>query len=281
MTSVLGIYNMDIAVTSSATLSTPTIEVAMVVDNSNSMNPHLKQLQKALTAVVETLAPDGSDPEVTFSVIPYSTYVNVGVSNKEESWLSFDEADKTLWEGCVGSRDYPLDLNDTDDTAIPAVSGVTCNPVEMLPLTSDVDAIEEWIDALSTKGDDTYTGAGLIWGFRALSDREPFTEAKPYGEAEKVIIFLTDAYSTVGPSYPKHNNESDVADDIWREQCTNIKAADITLYTIAFQTDGTREAQLAECATSSSHAFTADNSNQLKTAFENIAAKLARIYLSQ
>jgi hypothetical protein len=272
---------MDIAVTSSASVSTPTIEVAMVIDNSSSMRTHLKQLQKALTAVVDTLAPDGTDPDVTFSVIPFSTYVNVGVSNKEESWLSFDEADKTLWEGCVGSRDYPLDLDDTGDTPIPAVSGVTCNPMEMLPLTSDVDMVADWIDSLTTEVSDTYTGAGLIWGFRALSEREPLSEAKPYGESEKVIIFLTDAFSTVGPSYPKHDTEDDVGDNIWQEQCTNIKAADITLYTIAFQTDGTREAWLAECATSSSHAFTADNSNQLKTAFEDIAAKLARIYLSQ
>ncbi len=151
----------------------------------------------------------------------------------------------------------------------------------MLPLTSDVDTIEEWIDDLSTEGDDTYTGAGLIWGYRALSEREPFTEAKPYGEAEKVIIFMTDAYSSVGPSYPKHDNEDDVGEDIWQEQCTNIKAAGITLYTIAFQTGGSQQAMLAECATSTSHALTADNSSQLKDAFEDIATKLARIYLSQ
>jgi hypothetical protein len=207
--------------------------------------------------------------------------VNIGVSNKNQSWLSFDEADKSKWEGCVGSRDYPLDLDDSDNTPIPAVSGVTCNPIEMLPLTSDVDTIEDWIDDLTTKVDDTYTGAGLIWGFRALSEREPFTEAKPYGDAEKVIIFLTDAYSSVGPSYPKHDNEDDVGDDIWQTQCTNIKAADIRIYTIAFQTGGSQQTALAKCATSSSHAFTAENSSQLKDAFEDIATKLARIYLSQ
>jgi len=281
LTTFLGIYDMDIAVTSSASVSTPTIEVAVVIDNSSSMRPHLRQLQQALTSVVETLAPDGTDPDVTFAVIPYSAYVNIGVSNKNQSWLSFDDADRSAWEGCVGSRDYPLDLNDTGDTPIPAVSAVECNPVEMLPLTSDVDTIEEWIDDLSTEGDETYTGAGLIWGYRALSEREPFTEAKPYGEAQKVIIFMTDAYSSVGPSYPKHDNEDNVGDDIWQDQCTNIKAAGITLYTIAFQTGTDQQTMLAECATSSNHALTADNSSQLKNAFEDIAAKLARIYLSQ
>jgi Flp pilus assembly protein TadG len=151
ITSLLGFYSMDIAVTSSAAMSSPTIEVAMVIDNSSSMKPHLKQLQKALTSVVDTLTPEGTDPDVTFAVIPYSTYVNVGVSNKNKSWLSFAKADKKKWEGCVGSRDYPLDLDDTDDTAIPAVSGVTCNPTEMLPLTSDVDTVNDWIDDLTTE----------------------------------------------------------------------------------------------------------------------------------
>jgi Flp pilus assembly protein TadG len=281
LTTFLGIYDMDIAVTSAATISTPTIEVAMVIDNSSSMRTHLTQLRKALTSVIETLAPDGTDPDVEFAIIPYSTYVNVGLSNKSKSWLSFSDADETKWKGCVGSRDYPLDLDDTDDTPIPAVSGVTCNSIEMLPLSSDVDAVEEWIDDLSAEVDDTYTGAGLIWGFRALSEREPFTEAKPYGEADKVIIFLTDAISSVGPSYPKHDNENDVGEDIWQQQCSNIKAAGITLYTIAFQTGTDQQTNLAECATSSSHAFTADNSSQLKNAFEDIAAKLARVYLSQ
>src|SRR5262245_10851199 len=37
LTTVLGIYDMDIAVKSAATISTPTIEVAMVIDNSSSM----------------------------------------------------------------------------------------------------------------------------------------------------------------------------------------------------------------------------------------------------
>jgi Flp pilus assembly protein TadG len=281
ITGLLGIESMEIAVTSSAKISSPTIEVAMVIDNSSSMNTHLKQLQKALTTVVETLAPNGTDPDVTFALVPYSTYVNVGLSNKNKSWLSFAEAEKSKWDGCVGSRDYPLDLDDSDNTAIPAVSGITCNPTEMLPLTSDVDTITDWIDDLTAEVNDTYTGAGLIWGYRALSEREPLTEAKPYGDSQKVIIFLTDAISTMGPSYPKHDNENDTASEVWQTQCTNIKAAGITLYTIAFQTGTTQEAQLTSCATSSSHAFTADNSSELKNAFADIAAKLAPIYLSE
>jgi hypothetical protein len=213
--------------------------------------------------------------------VPYSVYTNVGVSNKTASWLLLAAEDAATWQGCVGSRNYPLELNDSDTTPIPAVSVSNCNPTPLLPLTSDTETVKSWISGLEAKIDDSYTGAGLIWGWRALSETEPFDEAKPYGEPQKVIIFLTDARSSMGPSYPKHNNEDDVADSVWGAQCTNIKAQDITLYTIAFEADTTRAQQLRDCATSSAHAFTADNASELKSAFEDIAKKLATVYLSQ
>jgi hypothetical protein len=279
LTSVLGFDGLDITVDSTASIASTTIEVAMVIDNSSSMRSHLNQLKAALTSVVDILSANAGE-EVSFAVIPYSTYVNVGLGNRNQPWLSFDEADEAAWQGCVGSRDYPLDLDDEDNTPVPAVSGVNCNPTELLPLTSDVDTTKAWIDSLTTEVSDTYTGAGLVWGWRALTASEPFTEAKAYGEAQKVIIFLTDAFSTMGPSFPKHDSEDETADNIWQAQCTNIKAEGIVLYTIAYQTSNDRERWLAQCSTSQSHAFTADNSAQLKSAFEDIAAKLATVYLS-
>jgi Flp pilus assembly protein TadG len=280
LTSILGFDTLEIVVNSTATIASETIEIAMVIDNSSSMRPHLNQLKQALISVVDTLSPDGSNENVSFAVIPYSTYVNVGVSNKNQSWLSFDEADVDDWEGCVGSRDYPLELDDDDGTPIPAVSNVNCNPTEILPLTSDATVTKSWIDSLTAEVMDTYTGAGLVWGWRALSDNEPYTEARRYGEVQKVIIFLTDAFSTVGPSYPKHNDDDNMAEYVWQTQCTNIKAKGIVLYTIAYQTSNDRERWLSDCATSASHALTADNSAELKSAFEDIAAKLATVYLS-
>ncbi|HYN00133.1 MAG TPA: hypothetical protein VET25_10335, partial [Aestuariivirgaceae bacterium] len=155
---VLGFQTMDVSVRSTATLDQMTIEIAMVVDNSSSMHPHLATLKNALEAVVDTLAPDGSDPDVSFAVVPYSSYVNVGIANKTKSRLSLSAADEPSWEGCVGSRNYPLELDDSDNTPIPAVSGVKCNPTALLPLTSDVDTVKLWIDNLEAKVDDTFTG---------------------------------------------------------------------------------------------------------------------------
>jgi Flp pilus assembly protein TadG len=279
---ILGFENMEVNATSTATISNPTLEVAMVIDNSSSMVPHLSTLKNALESVIDILATDTSMAEKSFAVVPYSLYANVGTSNSTQSWLSLAPADAATWKGCVGSRNYPLELNDSDySTPIPAVVASNCNPTPLLPLTSDTATAKSWISGLEAKVDDSFTGAGLIWGWRVLSEDAPFTEAKPYGDAQKVIIFLTDAKSSMGPSYPKHNNEDNVADTVWQAQCTNIKARDIVLYTIAFDADSDREQQLEDCATSSAHAFTAGNASELKTAFEEIAKKLATVYLSQ
>ncbi|MGH6875119.1 MAG: TadE/TadG family type IV pilus assembly protein, partial [Aestuariivirgaceae bacterium] len=170
---ILGISEIAIHVSSTATASQNVIEVAMVIDNSSSMQSHLALLKESMLAVVETL--DNSlVGEVSFAVVPYSVYVNVGTSNKNKSWLSFSGVDKNSWAGCVGSRDYPLELEDSDSTPIPAISSSLCNPTAMLPLTSNVNQVENWIADIQAEVNDTYMASGLIWGVRALSEREPF-----------------------------------------------------------------------------------------------------------
>jgi hypothetical protein len=209
--------------------------------------------------------------------------VNVGTSNKNKSWLSFSGVDKKSWTGCVGSRDYPLELEDSDSTAIPTVTTSLCNPTELLPLTSDVSKVEDWISDLEAEIDDTYMASGLIWGVRVLSERDPFDEGTPDGEAQKIIIFLTDGYSTLGTSYPQHESEDNAGDamGIVSAQCTNAKNQGITIYTVAFGAAKDGEAMLRDCATSTAHAYVADSAGALVTAFAAIAAKLSTVYLSQ
>jgi Flp pilus assembly protein TadG len=280
---VLGIQEIAIHVTSTATAPDKSIEVAMVIDNSSSMRSHLSLLRESLLAVVETLALSPIAGDVKFAVVPYSIYVNVGTSNKNKSWLAFTGVDKSTWEGCVGSRDYPLELEDSDSTPIPAIDSSRCNPTALLPLTDDVDDVKSWIDDLEAEVDDTYMASGLIWGVRALSERDPLDEGAADGDTEKILIFLTDGYSTVGPSYPKHENEDTAGDafGILEDQCTNAKAQGITIYTVAFEASSYNKGVLERCASSSSHAYEASAASDLVTAFSAIAAKLSTIYLSQ
>jgi Flp pilus assembly protein TadG len=279
---ILGIKEIGVHVSSTATASQNNIEVAMVIDNSSSMRSNLDLLKSSLLAVVETLN-NSLSSDVKYAIIPYSIYVNVGTSNKDESWMSFSGVDKASWTGCVGSRDYPLELSDSDSTPIPAVTTSRCNPTSLLPLTSDVDQVENWITGLEAEVDDTYMASGLIWGVRALSEREPLDEGAPNGTAQKILIFLTDGYSTVGPSYPGHEDEdtSGIALDILAAQCASAKAQGITIYTVAFTAGTEEKEQLRNCASSTAHAYETESASGLVTAFAAIATKLSKVYLSQ
>jgi Flp pilus assembly protein TadG len=279
---ILGIKEIGVRVSSTATASIDKIEVAMVIDNSSSMRSNLDLLKNSLLSVVETLN-NSLSSDIKYAIVPYSIYVNVGTSNKDESWLSFDGVDKASWTGCVGSRDYPLELSDSDSTPIPAVATSRCNPTSLLPLTSDVNQVENWITDLEAEVDDTYMASGLIWGVRALSKREPLDEGAADGEAQKILIFLTDGYSTVGPSYPGQEDEDTSGDalDIVAAQCASAKAQGITIYVVAFGA-GTDEMNiLRACATSTAHVYEADSAGDLVTAFTAIATKLSKVYLSQ
>ncbi|MGQ0456405.1 MAG: hypothetical protein ACT4OU_05015 [Hyphomicrobium sp.] len=84
------------------------------------------------------------------------------------------------WRGCVGSRVYPLEMIDADySLTIPGLMNAYC-PQTITPLTSDVSALKADIDSMWASGN-TYIPTGLIWGWRVLSDVEPYSEASSYG----------------------------------------------------------------------------------------------------
>lgn len=166
------------------------------------------------------------------------------------------------WNGCVGSRDYPLEtMDDRYDVKIPGIMDVTCGtPIQ--ELTSDTGRVRTVISGLATKGE-TYLPAGLIWGWRMLSPGEPLQAAPPaVGGARKFMIVVTDGRNTLGPTYPAHgayDGAGAAADRLTRETCNNI-AADRTngvkVFTIAFEMDGLdAKAILQDCANRTGGAF--------------------------
>jgi hypothetical protein len=68
-----------------------------------------------------------------------------------------------------------------------------------------------------------------------------------------------------------------------RALCTAMKAKGIVVYTIGFQLGGNQTAidTLNQCATEPGKFYTADNGDQLKQAFRDIALKLTSLYLSK
>lgn len=283
----VGIRKLDIDVRSTVKLGErPYIEVAMALDNTGSMNANNKigALRNAASELINTVF-EPSNAGVKVGLVPFAQYVNVGAGNAGAAWLTGAGAG---WAGCVGSRSYPLNVEDADETAQkePALSGVPCPGARILPLTDDKQTALDAVAAMTANGN-TYIPAGLSWGWKLLSPGAPFTEGVDKSELDrrggiKALIVLTDGENTRAPSYPAHNSANkSLADTLTRETCANIKADGVQIYAIAFNvTDPSTRALLEECSSSSAHYFDAGDSQALLDAFRRIGATLRNLSIA-
>jgi Flp pilus assembly protein TadG len=344
-----GIDNVDVSVTSQIELASENVELALVLDVTDSMaGSKIEALKTSANSLIDkAYANEASADHVKIAIVPFADYVNVGELHRNAPWMSvpldseetretcidnyrevtgttncrivpytydrdgvsvtvdthvcdyeygppenrcFTNTYYTRWYGCAASRDYPLDVNDTDwDVPVPGAMNVSCGAPGMR-LTNDVDALKQRINDITTFGN-TYMPAGLFWGWAVLSPGEPFTEARQYGEkidgvpVQKVMVLMTDGANTRSPIYGNDNHAgSDVtlANQRTAELCTNIKGKGIKIYTVAFEVaEPTIKNILRDCASSPSNFFDAEDSGELQTAFENIGANLSPLRIAR
>ena len=270
-------------------------EIAMVLDTTGSMaGSKLDTLKDAAKTLIDDSlkANDNSaSPLVKIGIVPFAQYVNVGVSRRTASWISVPADSGTeTFHGCVGSRNYPDNVHDQnyDTDPIPGLMNITC-PSEITDLTTNQDTLDSAVDALYASGY-TYIGAGLTWGWRMVSPDAPLTKGIAYEnmdnqklKTKKFVILMTDGENTRAPSYPKHDSTSNaLANDLTQEVCTNIKASNIEVFTVAFQvTDATTLKMLQTCASSKNYAFNAQDSGALVMAFQSISNQISRLRLAE
>lgn len=192
------------------------------------------------------------------------------------------------WNGCAGSRNYPLNtLDDQYSTPIPGLMNVWC-PAPLTPLTKDKTVLKDQINALNATGE-TFIPSGLIWGWRVLSSQEPFSEAVPYGQqvsgkqVRKIMVLMTDGANTKSPTYP-YNDGGDVtlANKLTTELCANVKAKGIEIFTIAFDvSDAGIKDILRGCASSADKHFDAASESALLTAFQTVAKDMMPLHIAK
>ncbi|MGF1542988.1 MAG: pilus assembly protein TadG-related protein [Parvularculaceae bacterium] len=294
------------AVASEATL-TPSgpVEVVMALDNSGSMddNGKLAQLRDAANLLVTEITSKGSGIH-QIGLVPFAEYVSVGTLNAGQSWVSstlYEENGDTAtgsWDGCVGSRDSPLDIQDLGFTSDPAprikVSTTDGCPRPIQPLTTNVATITSQINAMSPDGS-TYIPAGLMWALRTISNAAPFTEGRTTADVAaldgvKAVVLLTDGQNRRVPAYPGHidfdsdgvPNSVTIANALTTDACNAVKTADVRLYTIAFQvSDSTTRDLLESCASDDGGYYNAGDDVALQNAFASIANDIIRISISR
>ncbi len=338
---------------------TPT-EIVFVLDTTDSMEgDRIINLKAATNSILDEINNRSPRPGmVKVGIVPFGQYVNVGLSNRNQSWLDVrpdyqepivtscsmqrvvigeqncrmesypaspstpdytcvrDGRSRTCpgspgypagssrvcdpvysanlqnvctpsggymvrWDGCVGSRAYPLETSDSRyDVRIPGILGISCGtPIQNL--TTDISTVRSTINSLTTMGE-TYLPAGLIWGWRMLSPGEPLNAAPTTGTGtRKFMILVTDGRNTRSPNYPMHEGTDNVlADQLTRETCTNIsreRSNPIQVSTIAFEMDGLEAKRiLQQCASLTGGQFhDAANASRLR---ESLGAVIDSIF---
>ncbi len=303
-TSILGVAGKDyipftIETEAKAKPAGP-VEVAMVLDNTGSMaGDKLTALEDAAELLVNALFRDAS-LDVRIGLVPFGVYANIGTEKAVEDWVELvagsgggdddddDDDGGATWNGCVGSRNYPLNKDDFVDSVdpVPGIVGAGC-PQPMLALTSTKSSVTTRIDAMTARGN-TYIPGGLVWGRRILSGKEPFPEGRTYEEINtekgvKALILLTDGANTVSASYPDHDGDSVYdANAIVSKLCEEIKTDEVRIYTIAFEVDDTdTQTMLNDCASLDGGYFDAADSVQLEAAFSAITTDLLQLSISK
>lgn len=263
------------------------INFSLVLDTTASMgtNGRIQSLMTAGNRLIDLLE-DIDNDQFHVSVVPFSTHVNVGISNQNANWLQVPT--NGTWNGCVGSRLGAQALNPNfDGSPIIGTTG-TCAR-ELLPLTDNLQQVRTRLNDLVPNGR-TYLPAGLMWGWRTLTNSEPFTEAQATNvagkEARKVMLFMTDGANTlkqIGTDHGATNfAQTQAAANIQTSAvCDAAKTDGVEIYTISLEiTDATTLQLMEDCATSPAHAFDAQSESELVRAFEEIGRELGRLRLT-
>jgi Flp pilus assembly protein TadG len=302
-TKVFGQQTLNINVSSEVLWGIKKLELALALDNTGSMaqSSKMTELKKAVHSLLDTMQKAAKTPgDIKVAIIPFDTTVNIGTTYKDQPWYDIGSLDcngwasgsgcnstnwKNYWEGCVRDRTQPYDVQDTSpstsnsNTLYPVYDCGTLTKI--MPLSYDWTALNSKVDAMQPNG---YTNVtiGLVWAWHALTSNTPLTEAAaPAPDLDKVIILLTDGENT--ESWNNSNNTKitspSTIDARTSAACTNIKAANIRIYTVRV-IDG-NASLLQGCATNPTMYFDVQNATQLNSVFTSIAQNLANLRIAK
>jgi len=176
---IVGVDDINFDLKSRTIAGAATYEVALVLDNSGSMQgSKLSTLKTAARDLINSLFElNSSNPQpdpVKVAIIPFAASVNIGANNANQSWMDQDGASPVAginhdwddddpntmaftsrfdlydsmngvdWLGCVEARPYPYDVDDTTPT--PSTPATLFNPMFAPDEPDDVSGIDDDYD---------------------------------------------------------------------------------------------------------------------------------------
>jgi Flp pilus assembly protein TadG len=316
---MVGFPQMTINGGSTTTWGSTRMRIAMALDVTGSMasSNKMTEMKKAAKSLVDTLSSASRMTEdVYISIVPFAQMVNVGSSNKDASWLKWDDwddsngywtyknnkwvwqtADHSGWNGCVTDRDQPYDTtNDaptSSSTRYPANQYNAC-PDPILGMTTAYGAtntqkLKDKIDDLSPNGA-TNQSIGMAWAWRTLQvGGDPFpapTKDSNYKYTDAIIL-LSDGDNTKNRWYGNGSSNSPEVDARQKILCDNIKAEMVdgkrktTIYTIQVNTDGGPDFAVLKYCADSGQFFATTTATGIATAFQAIGNSLNALRVSR
>lgn len=205
---------------------------------------------------------------------------------------------------------YNDDTPDSDYSSFIERGPNAACPEPIVPLTGNRAALDTAITNLRSVGaSGTNSAMGMAWGWRVLSPGAPFTEGLPYSpdDTRKIIILMTDGendvtrqsnnynradygaygYLSLGRLGNNRNQARNRLDDKLEEVCQEVarNGREILVYTVMFDPGGGLSGAMRnlyrDCATEPEMFFEASSSADLVTTFNDIAADIRRLRLTQ
>ena len=249
----------------------------------------------------------------------YSTYTSGGDAHCVVSgcdYFAFQNASANSWRvfpasNCVSERVSSNQYTDASPgTAYVGLnypsSANACPAVGVVPLTTDGDYLNGRIASLQAAGS-TAGQIGLAWGWYMISPNwaslfSGSEQGASYSAPEtlKIVVLMTDgAFNTGycnGVISADSNSGAGAASerincnatngqpfDQARALCTAMKNQDIIIYTVGFGigSDASASDFMEDCATSSDHAYSADDGEELIAAFNSIAASITQLRITR
>lgn len=257
---VMGMDRMNISTEAHGTSGGKNIELALVLDNTGSMNEVVKgrrkidELKSASLDLLSILQKSTtSADQIKVSIVPFDTQVRVdAATHRNADWLRIDSRDRSGWQGYVMDRDWDSSRGinyDVSDAVVDKIYPATLYPsvlglrgsdelATIRPLTSVSSGYQMLKDTVGVMrpGGCTNITIGAAWGMAALSKGEPLSEAAaPSNGLEKILMIVTDGDNTKNRfdgDCREGTSASKKIDSRTELACANAKAAGIRVITV-------------------------------------------------
>ncbi len=253
---------------------------------------------------IDDSKPSLSNVSATFSGTATAQCLEYGCARtfREEDTASY-MASTCLVERPPGTEAYTDASPSGAGLGIYYTSDGSCTTTNYVtPLTSNKTRLNTAIDNLSTGGA-TAGQLGAAWGwymispnFRDIWDDEVENKPANYDEDDlvKVVVLMTDgefneqscmgiSTDNLSSAYETANCDGQTPFQQAQTICTNMKAADVVVYTVGLELGTSTDTInfLTNCASNPQYAHLASDTAELQVAFKKIAQSISRLRLSK